>query len=279
MSSPEFYANARAYDIAFSDRDFAEECDFLEWCIHEHSALSRSDSALRLGDPRSFLELACGPARHAREFARRGWRAVGLDLSADMLGYARMGASRDGVRIETAVADMTDFELDVPVALAANLMESLSHLVTNEQVVAHLCAVARNLLPGGVFVIEMAHPDTIWRDRLPNTWVSKSTDSPYFVDEPYTEVDVLFGARDDPYDWISQQWQVTSRLTIHEAGQSPRVVQHQHPHRWYLAQELRALIELSGAFSQAWWYGNMIVPPPPLDNSPASDRMVVVLRK
>lgn len=270
MSSPEFYANARAYDIAFGDRDYADECDFLAWCLAHHSPEVTQ---------RSFLELACGPARHAREFARRGWRAVGLDISAAMLDYACRGAQRDGVYLEAVAADMTDFDLDRPVALAANLMESLSHLVTNEQVVSHLRAVARNLLPGGIFVIEMAHPETIWRDNLPNVWIARSTDTPYFRDEPYTEVEVLFGAADDPYDWITQQWLVTARLIVREAGQPERVIEHRHPHRWFQAQELRALIDLSAAFSHVWWYGNMVVPPPPLDNSPASDRMIVVLRK
>jgi SAM-dependent methyltransferase len=272
MSSPEFYANARAYDIAFGDRDFREECDFLEHCLSNFGLPEAHNR-------QSFLELACGPARHAREFARRGWRAVGLDLSEDMLDYASEGAEADGVHIETVQGDMTNFALNQPVALAANLMESLSHLVTNEQVVAHLRAVSKNLLPGGIFVIEMAHPDSIWRDSLPNTWTSRSTDSEIFRNTPYTEVDVLFGSADDQFDWVSQQWTVTTRLNIRDEGKPERVVQHQYPHRWYLAQELKALIDLSGAFSQSWWFGNMVVPPPALGNGPESDRMIVVLRK
>ncbi len=271
MSSPEFYQEARAYDIAFSDRDYAAECDFLAWCGAQFGAAGAEE--------RSFLELACGPARHAREFARRGWRAVGLDLSPDMLDYAQNGAAHEGLRIETVAADMTNFMLDTPVAIAANLMESLSHLVTNEQVIQHLRAVSRNLLPGGVFVIEMAHPDSIWRDNLPNTWVSRSTDTQLFQNEPVTEVDVLFGAADDPFDWVTQQWTVTTRLCIKEAGMPDRTIEYHQPHRWYLAQELRALIELSGAFSKTHWFGNITIPPPPFDSSPASDRMVLVLRR
>ncbi len=272
MTSVEFYAEALAYDIAFSDRDFGEECNFLEWCLRTHG----DGAAARA---RSFVELAAGPARHARELARRGWSSIALDLSSDMLRYAAHGAERDGVCLTLVRADMTDFTLPQPVALAANLMESLSHLTTNEQVVAHLRAVSRNLLPGGVFVIEMAHPATIWRDSLPNTWVARSTDTPLFPDVPYTEVEVLFGAQDDPYDWITQQWLVTTKLCIRTQGQPERVIEHHHPHRWYLAQELRALIDLSGAFARAWWFGNMVVPPPPLGCGPESDRMVVVLRK
>jgi len=269
MTTPELYADARIYDIAFSDRDFAAECDFLAWCLAQHSPVNQ----------RSFLELACGPARHAREFARRGWRAIGLDLSPHMLEYAAQGAARDGVRLECLAADMIDFTLDQPVALAANLMESIAHLLTNEQVVSHLRAVARNLLPGGLFIIETAHPATIWRDSLPNTWVSRTTDTPYFAGEPYTEVEVLFGAADDPYDWITQQWLVTVHLVVREGDKPARAIAQRWPLRWYQAQELRALIELSGAFSQTWWYGDMLIPPPPLDNSDTAQRMIVVLRK
>jgi len=269
MTTSEIYADARAYDIAFSDRDFAAECDFLAWCLAQHSPVTQ----------RSFLELACGPARHAREFAKRGWRAVGLDLSPHMLQYAAQGAARDGVTLEWLAADMADFTLAQPVALAANLMESTAHLLTNEQVVSHLRAVARSLLPGGIFVIETAHPATLWRDSLPNAWTSRSTDAPHFASEPYTEIDVLFGASDDPYHWITQQWLVTVRLAVREAGKPPRIIEERQPMRWYQAQELKALIDLSGAFSQVWWYGDMCLPPPPLDDSDAAQRMIVVLRK
>jgi SAM-dependent methyltransferase len=274
MSSPEFYREARSYDIAFSDRDFVDECNFLEHCLREFGDVDTAHAQAR-----AYLELACGPARHAREFARRSWRAVGLDLSPDMLEYAQEGAAGDGVRIESACADMTNFRLQEPVALASNLMESLSHLTTNEQVVAHMRAVASNLLPGGIFVIEMAHPDSLGRECLPNTWMSRSTDSSAFDGQPYTEVDVLFGSADDPYDYVTQIWTVTTCLQIREDGQPPRTIEHHYQHRWYLPQELRALVDLSGAFSQQWWFGNMVVPPLALDNSSVSDRLLVVLRK
>lgn len=263
MSTPDFYRETRAYDIAFGDRDFGEECNFLEWCLHTHGRAPATGA-------QAFLELAAGPARHAREFAQRGWRSVALDLSADMLEYAASDAAREGVAIEPVQGDMCDFALAQPVTLAANLMESLSHLVTNDQVVAHLRAVAANLVPGGVFVIEMAHPDGIWRDNLPNLWTA---------DAPDMSVDIVFGLADDHYDWISQQWTVTTQLTVREPGQPARLIRHQNQHRWYQPQELKALIDLSGAFSETHWYGNMVLPPPILDNSEASDRMIVVLRR
>ena len=258
MSTPEFYANARAYDIAFGDRDYADECRFLEWCWRAHGATTE----------RSFLELACGPGRHAQQFARLGWRAVGLDLSEDMLIYADEVARPAGVLVDWRIGNMVDYSLPEPVGLVGCLMESLTHLVTNEEVVTHLRAVARSLVSGGVYVIEMAHPDSIWRDSLPNFWTRREGDM---------EVEILFGHQDDPYDWITQQWLVTTRLNIRQDGQPERILEHHHPHRWYLAQELRALIDLSGAFSQTWFYGDMMTPPPAIASE--AERMVLVLRK
>jgi hypothetical protein len=46
-----------------------------------------------------------------------------------------------------------------------------------------------------------------------------------------------------------------------------------------LAQELKALIELSGSFDKYWFYGSLYyLPPKELDESEESDSMVVVLR-
>ena len=279
MNTPEFYADVRSYDIAFGDRDFVKECDFLEYCLKEFGSPgvwtgslepAQAQTSHSRNPPVSFLELAAGPARHVREFARRGWRSVALDLSPEMLKYAEAGANAEGLKIETVCADMTDFTLQQPVTLAANLLESLCHLTTNEQVVEHLRAVSRNLLPGGIFVIEMAHPRYL-HEWPCHRWTSTGDDG--------TEIDVLYGAKDNPYDWISQQWTVTFRLDIREPGRSPRVVETHSNVRWYLAQELRALIELSQAFSRTLWFGDMVVPPPPLDSGPASEEMIVVLRK
>jgi SAM-dependent methyltransferase len=193
MSTPEFYANARAYDIAFGDRDYADECRSLEWCWRAHGATAE----------RSFLELACGPGRHAQQVARLGWRAVGLDLSRNA-PYAEEVARSSGAVVDWRIGNMVDYSLPQPVSLVGCLMESLTHLVTNEEVVTHLRAVARSLVPGGVYVIEMAHPDSIWREGLPNFWTRREGDM---------EVGMLFGHEDDPYDWITQQWLVPLNIS------------------------------------------------------------------
>ena len=126
MLNKEFYRNARAYDIAFSDREFDVECDFLEWAISKYGNIKTNGL-----DTKSFIELGCGPGRHAREMAKRGWKSTALDISHDMIDFATEEAHREKLDIEPVVADMCDYKLSKPVALSATMMESISHLINN----------------------------------------------------------------------------------------------------------------------------------------------------
>jgi SAM-dependent methyltransferase len=265
MLNKEFYRNARAYDIAFSDREFDVECDFLEYAAAEFGTIN-----LNGPDNKSFVELGCGPGRHAREMARRGWRSTALDISQDMIEFAVEEARRKNLKIEPVVADMCDYTLSKPVALSATLMESISHLVTNEQMVSHFKAVARNTVPGGIYVIEATHPLFFFPDNEVNTWVSR---------KGKTRVEITFGLPTDEYNSVKQQWMITSRLKIKEGENPEAVVENKSPIRWWLAQEMLALIELAGVFNKCWLFGSMYtIPPVELDDSEDSDAMVIILR-
>lgn len=262
----DFYRNAKAYDIAFGDRDFSDECDFLEWCLKEHSNLEID----KLQD-KAFLELASGPSHHAIEMAKRNWRSIAIDNSDDMLAYATELAKEANVNIEAINADMIEYKLDKPVAMVATMMESIAHVLTNDQMVSHMRSVADSLLPGGIYIIEATHPDGFFPDDEANIWTEKRDGM---------KVQITFGEPDDEYDYITQQWDVTTRLRIWNGTGEEYVDENKVRLRWYLAQEIKALIDLSGAFEDYWFYGNVYsIPPQPFDNSDDSDSMVIVLRK
>ena len=109
-----------------------------------------------------MLELAAGPAEHAREFARRGLAATALDLNPEMCAYAAREAARAGVEVEVVRDDMTRFDLGRRFDLVVTMLDSTSHLMTLDAFVAHLRRVAAHLSPGGLYIVEMSHP----RDRL-----------------------------------------------------------------------------------------------------------------
>src|SRR5690349_12451020 len=92
----ELYAAPFLYDLAFSYRDYAAECDFLE------ELYARAPGRA----PRSFLEIAAGPARHAVEFACRGLRGGALDLSPEMVAYGLARAGERGAALDYRCGDM-----------------------------------------------------------------------------------------------------------------------------------------------------------------------------
>lgn len=98
------YSNPELYDRAFSLRDFTEEVDFLETIF---------SSCVKSG-PGSFLELGCGPARHAALLQLKTHaKAIALDNVPQMLEYARAVAAEAGAPVHFMCEDMRSFSLQV----------------------------------------------------------------------------------------------------------------------------------------------------------------------
>lgn len=261
--SKDIYQFAAYYDVLFA-RDYSAECDFLEACLTRHGQKTCGE--------RSFLELGCGPARNGRVLSQRGFRTVGLDLQPRMLDFAQLEAQREGVELELVEANLIDFDLTKPVAMAACMWDTLFLVLKNEDMVRHLRAVARNLLPGGIYVIETTHPRALLTPYDGHAYHGRVGD---------TDIEVVWGLPDDPYDAVAQQHLVTVRLTARRSSQDQIVDSYveQLPQRLYQVQELRALIELSGAFSEVHYYGRSSLPLLPLSNDPECNGMIAVLVK
>jgi SAM-dependent methyltransferase len=261
MNNLDIFLLPRAYDVIFQ-RNYDNECDFLRWCQETYGSCQ----------DRSFLELGCGPARFARGMALRGYQGIGLDLNQEMLRYATAAAAQEGVELTLLHGDMAEFVLPRQVGLAACMLDTACHLVTNEQMVAHLRSVARGLLPGGVYVMDMAHPRVSMAPLArPGVRVARDGDM---------EIELVWGDPADPWDPIDQHWLTTVKMQVREHGRVVAQQEGRMPLRYYLAQELRALVALSGAFRALHWHGEVTYPPVPFDNDPgAYRRMVLVLVK
>src|SRR5215469_14988403 len=142
------YENPRLYDLAFSFRDIAEECDGL-------LALARTHGVSK---PKRVLELACGPGHHLRELTKRGIGVVGVDLNPAMLGYAKQLAKLDDVDIELRRGDMRSFRLPKRVDVAMCLFDSFAHCTSDDDGIAALRSAGAAVRRGGLCIIELTHP-------------------------------------------------------------------------------------------------------------------------
>jgi len=105
-----------------------------------------------------WYEPACGTGRYLRVVLGRGKRVAGYDIDPGMVAYARR---RLGRRVR--VAAMTDTEapggLPGSVGLAFNLVNTVRHLDTDRDLLAHLSQVAQLLEPGGIYVVGISLTD------------------------------------------------------------------------------------------------------------------------
>ncbi|MCI0629461.1 MAG: class I SAM-dependent methyltransferase [Phycisphaerales bacterium] len=99
---------------------------------------------------RRVLEPFCGNARHARVFVERGLEYWGVERSAAMLKRAA-----DGAHIHLVQADAREFSIPgAKFDLAWCPINSIRHLLTDEDLASHLRTVRSHLSRDGVYVVE-----------------------------------------------------------------------------------------------------------------------------
>lgn len=255
------YDLAEQYDIAMSFKDLDAETD---------AVLAMAASA-GVADPRGFVELAAGPARNAIAFAKRGLRAFALDNSPGMVSYARSLAEAEGVELTIIQADMTEFELDEPVEIAAIFMDSIGVLLDHDAILAHLDCVADALVMGGVYVLENGHPRDMFN-------IGTSVDGDWWETErDGMTVRMRWGTPDDPFDPITQISETEVAVTWEHGWQHHEVVE-VHLDRTIPCQEFRALVRASGRFEIVAEHGSLD-PDIPFSNEKEAWRYVPVLKR
>jgi SAM-dependent methyltransferase len=255
------YDDPWAYELACDFRDVPSEVEtLLGWCARHRPPVR---PVLE-----SVLELAAGPAEHAREFARRGIAATALDLNPAMCAYAAEQAELAGVELAVVQADMTRFDLGRRFDLVVTMLDSTSHLMTLDALVAQLDRTAAHLAPDGLAIIEMSHP----ADRLTG---EPKTSTGWTVTRGAVEATVRWGEPGDTIDPVTQIADDHVNIAITEGGRT-RVVQDVVPYRFWTATELTAAIRLSGTLEIIAQHGDF-ADEVPLD-SPDAWRMITILR-
>ncbi len=252
------YQRATYYDIIF-DRDVSREADFMSAVTEKYKGTP----------PSAVLDIACGPGYHAREFARRGLRAVGSDLQPEMIEFARHKDSAEGLETEWLVADMRQFQLEKPVDLAFIAFDGLDALQSNADVIQHLRSVADNLNPWGIYLIDLTHPREVNHFYYAPFHYEGQRDG--------TRVVIDWGLNNPRYDLVTNVARVELEMRVNTAEGEEIRVRDAAVERLFLPQELILLAELSGVFEVAGWYGGYDLNTP-LD-APDARRMIAVMRK
>ena len=127
---------------------------------------------LGLGPGARVLDLACGHGRHAVPLAARGYDVTGYDLSEAMLARARADAVARGVAVRWVRGDMRALPFESAFDAVVNVFTAFGYFADPEDDVETLRRVRRALVPGGRFLLETLHRDTLlarFRPRIEYT--------------------------------------------------------------------------------------------------------------
>ena len=256
MSSHRQYSAPRYYEIAF-DTNRKQEVDFLVHCFRTYARRPI----------RSVLDIACGTGPHLVRLAERGYRMSGLDLSSENVEFLRERARRKGLGVALHVGDMTRFRLPRPVDAAICMQDSQGHLLTNEDIVAHLRGVAAAVRKGGLYVFDR-YMCSSWTDPARRwSWTRRRGGA---------TVRATFEALKD-LNPVTQVFHEDMELEVQENG-TRHVYRQRHSSRMVFPQELKSLVALAGGFDLCeWFYG--FKPHLRLDQAHHPLLMVVVLRR
>ena len=154
--------------------DWYEEAfraDYLRVYPHRDDAAAAAEVAAwrgalpGIGPGKRVLDLACGAGRHLRAMEAAGIRAVGADLSADLLAEARRrGRGRD--RVVRCDMRRLPFRAGAFEGVTC-FFTSFGYFATPEEDAAALREAGRVLAAGGSLLLDLADPISAVRDLVP----------------------------------------------------------------------------------------------------------------
>ncbi len=183
---------------------------------------------LALSPGSRLLDLCCGHGRHTVPLARRGYRMTGLDLSECFLRHAQANAAEEGVEVQWVRSDMRRIPFEGCFDAVVNLFTAFGYLEDEAEDQKVLQGVVRALKPGGVFLMEIIHRDSLLR-RFAESGVQRLEDGTLVLEER-------------SFDLPTSRQEVKGTLIYPDGRRSG----FSHSLRLYTAAELTAMFRSAG---------------------------------
>jgi ubiquinone/menaquinone biosynthesis C-methylase UbiE len=142
---------AEYYDKIYSQKDYTNECQFIEWAVEEHG----------LSSGNTMLDMACGTGSHA-QIMKDKFSITGMDISPDMLhiGRAKMPD------VEFVQGDMKKFNLDQRFSVIICMFSAINYNTSLEELKKTLKNFYQHLDKGGVLIFDLGFNKDNWMDGM-----------------------------------------------------------------------------------------------------------------
>ena len=148
------------YDFLYEDKNYEEECDFIEEAIKKFSGIK----------VKSILELGSGTGGHAIPLAKRKYEITGIDASEGMLKIAKQKISKLNLKMDLQLCDIRDFEFGRKFDTVICMFAVFNYITETGDIIKTLRNIKKHLDKGGLFIIDIWNGLAVMR-ILPSTRV------------------------------------------------------------------------------------------------------------
>jgi SAM-dependent methyltransferase len=133
--------------IAFLYDELMLGVPYREWVNYLVSLIARHG-----GSPKTVLDLCCGTGNATRILAERGYDVTGVDISPEMIEYAR---KKSADQIDYYVQDAVKLSLGRKFDLVVSLFDSLNYILDASDLQQAFHRISQHMHEGSLFIFDM----------------------------------------------------------------------------------------------------------------------------
>lgn len=175
-----------------------DDFDYPAWAKYYLELIGRMGAK-----PKTLCDCACGTGSLTVQFAARGLRVTGVDLSGEMLEIAADKARKNGVQAMFVRQDMSRLTLPRPVDALVCGCDGVNYLLTDERVKDFFRSAHAAIKPGGVLAFDVSSAYKLERvlgngffgeerDDVAYLWFNK-----WDAEKQTVQMDLTFFSRED----------------------------------------------------------------------------------
>jgi SAM-dependent methyltransferase len=231
-----------AYDLVYDHRDETEAEQLVD--LVEREIAPAPDAHI--------IDVGCGRGRHARTFARRGYRVTGVDLSEEAIAEARTRTRAQDLDATFVQGDMREPLCEGCADGVVNLFTTFGYFDEDAENERALAAMAAALRPGGWFLQDFLNAPQVVDTLRPS------------------DTRTVNGITIEQRRWVEDD-RINKEITLARNG---RTETYRESVRLFTLDELKRMYENVGLTLQAT-YGNYDGAP----HTPESPRLLLYARK
>jgi SAM-dependent methyltransferase len=136
---------ANQYDYINKDKNYVIECDLLEEIFRRYGQ----------GEIKTIVDFGCGSGSHLIPLFHRGYKAIGVDLSEEMLQVARRKALQENATIDWIKGDIRSVNVGISFDAGLFMFAVLGYMLSNEDIIAALTNARRHIRIGGLLIFDV----------------------------------------------------------------------------------------------------------------------------